>query len=131
VLDAGISLRFVDLPDVVADGAAGRFVLSLMASVAEFERRRLSERTKGALAAKKARGEKLGKPESLAGLHKETSEKAQRFARTLKPLLAPMIKQGDSVASMVRTLNDNRVPTAGGVVGGWSTTQLNRVLRRL
>lgn len=131
VLDAGVPLRFVDLPDVTAQGAAGRMILTVMGSVAEFERRRLSERTKAALAAKKARGEKLGHPESLARFHKVRSDKARQFARTLKPLLAPMIKQGDSVASMVRVLNDTKVPTAGGVVGGWSPTQLKRVLARL
>lgn len=131
VMDAGVPLRFVDLPDVTAEGAAGRLILTVMGSVAEFERRRLSERTKAALAAKKARGERLGHPESLAPFRKARSNKARQFARTLKPLLAPMIKQGDSVASMVRVLNDNRVPTAGGVVGGWSPTQLKRVLARL
>ncbi len=131
VLDAGVPLRFVDLPDVHAQGAAGRMILTVMGSVAEFERRRLSERTKAALAAKKARGEALGNPSSLVGFQKERADKARAFAKQLRPLLKPMIKQGDSVASMVRTLNANGVPTAGGIVGGWSTTQLNRVLRRL
>jgi len=131
VLDAGVPLRFVDLPDVTAQGAAGRMILTVMGSVAEFEARRLSERTKAALAAKKTRGEKLGNPESLAGFHEARSAKAKQFARTLKPLLAPMIKQGESVASMVRVLNESRVPTAAGIVGGWSPTQLKRVLGRL
>lgn len=131
VLDAGVALRFVDLPDVTAEGAAGRLILAVMGSVAEFERRRLSERTKAALAAKKARGEKVGNPESLAGVREERSAKARQFARSLKPVIGPMLKDGASVASMVRALNESRVPTAGGIVGGWSPTQLRRVLTRL
>jgi DNA invertase Pin-like site-specific DNA recombinase len=49
-----------DLPDIDATTAAGRMVLSVMASVADFEERRVSERTKDALAAAKARGVQLG-----------------------------------------------------------------------
>jgi hypothetical protein len=52
---------FCDLPDIDATtAAAGRMVLSVMASVADFEERRVSERTKDALVAAKARGVQLG-----------------------------------------------------------------------
>ena len=44
---------FCDLPDVDATTAAGKMVLSVMASVAEFEAGRISERTRDALAAAK------------------------------------------------------------------------------
>lgn len=39
-----------DLPDIDATTSAGRMLLTMMASVAEFEARRISERTKEALA---------------------------------------------------------------------------------
>jgi len=43
----------------------GRFVANLMANVAELERGLISDRTRDALAAKKAAGVRLGRPQSL------------------------------------------------------------------
>ena len=62
--DAGI--LFCDLPDL-PPGAAGRLMLTVMAAIAEFEAGRISERTKAALQAAKARGKKLGNPNLKPG----------------------------------------------------------------
>ncbi len=53
---------FCDLPEIDATTSAGRMVLTMMASVAEFEARRISERIKEAVAATKARGASWGIP---------------------------------------------------------------------
>jgi DNA invertase Pin-like site-specific DNA recombinase len=58
LLEADVEIRFVDLPSI--EGATGRFILQQMASVAELEAGMIGERTKRALAAAKARGQKLG-----------------------------------------------------------------------
>src|SRR5258706_8227761 len=62
-----VNLVFSDLPHVPT-GAMGRFLLTQMASVAELEAGLISERTKAALAAAKARGVKLGNPSGARAL---------------------------------------------------------------
>jgi DNA invertase Pin-like site-specific DNA recombinase len=62
-----VDLVFCDLPHV-PPGAMGRFLLTQMASVAELEAGLISERTKAALAAAKARGVKLGNPNGARAL---------------------------------------------------------------
>jgi DNA invertase Pin-like site-specific DNA recombinase len=45
-----------DLPEIVATTSAGRLILYVMASMAEFESRRISERTLEPIAQARARG---------------------------------------------------------------------------
>lgn len=96
---------FCDLPDIDATTAAGRMVLSVMASVAEFEGRRISERTRDALAAAKARGVKLGglRP-NTARRNDAAKDRATADAQALRPLLAPMVAAGYSLRKMSSSL---------------------------
>ncbi|HVY17617.1 MAG TPA: recombinase family protein, partial [Rhodopila sp.] len=59
LIDSDVDVVFCDMPDIPA-GAVGRFMLSQLALVAELEAGLISDRTKAALAAAKARGVKLG-----------------------------------------------------------------------
>ena len=52
---------FCDMPNIDATGPNGRFTIGIMAQVAELEAALISDRTKKALAAAKARGVKLGR----------------------------------------------------------------------
>ncbi len=98
-------LLFADLPECDCTTAAGRLLLSLMASVAEFEGRRISERTKEALAAAKARGVKLGGiRDNTITRNLAAQSKATADAETLRPLLVPMIAAGYSLRQMSEAL---------------------------
>ncbi|MFM7641421.1 MAG: recombinase family protein [Cyanobium sp.] len=96
---------FCDLPDVDATTAAGRMVLTVMASVAEFEARRIGERTREALVAAKARGVKLGglRPATLTR-NDAARERAQQGAEALRPILAALQAQGASLREMAQAL---------------------------
>lgn len=59
LIESGADVVFCDLPHV-PPGAVGKFILTQMAAVAELEAGLISERTKAALAAYKARGGVLG-----------------------------------------------------------------------
>ena len=121
---------FCDLPDIDATTSAGRMVLTMMASVAEFEARRISERTKEALAAAKARGVCLGGyREGAAQKASERKQKAIAEAEGLRGVLEPMVRAGLSYRAMADAL-------AG--VGKLSSTgkplapaQIGRILQRL
>jgi DNA invertase Pin-like site-specific DNA recombinase len=106
---------FCDLPDVDATTSAGRLILSVMASVAEFEGRRISERTREALAAAKARGVKLGgvRPNTIAR-NDGAKAKAAAEAERLRPLLEALKAQGASLREMAAALAGARCTTRNG-----------------
>ena len=61
-LDArGKTFQVATQPDIHTDGAVGRFVLSLLAAFAEFERELISERTREGMARARAEGKPIGK----------------------------------------------------------------------
>jgi DNA invertase Pin-like site-specific DNA recombinase len=123
-------LLFADLPEADCTTAAGRLLLSLMASVAEFEGRRIAERTKEALAAAKARGVKLGgtRPGTL---RENAASKAAAAGRSeaLRAVLAPMAAAGMSLRQMAEALYGAGTRTAAGQP--LSPTQVRRHLERL
>ena len=121
---------FADLPDIDSATAAGRMVLSVMASVAEFEARRISERTREALAASKARGRKLGgtRPGTLRENARAKAAAADR-SEALRPVLAPMAAAGMSLRAMAQALDAAGTRTANGEA--LSPTQVRRHLERL
>jgi DNA invertase Pin-like site-specific DNA recombinase len=121
---------FADLPEVDATTATGKLVLSVMASVAEFEARRIGERTREALAAAKARGVKLGgiRPgtirENIAAKARATDS-----AERLRGVLAPMAAAGMSLPAMSAALAGAGKVTKNG--RPLSPTQVSRLLQRL
>jgi DNA invertase Pin-like site-specific DNA recombinase len=133
LIDGSVDVVFTDLPQV-PPGAMGRFFLTMMAAVAEFEAGLTSERTKAALAQVKARGEKrLGNPKNLAEAQlkgaAKMKEAADAFAARLIPTIRDIQRHGaPSLHSIADTLNTRGIPTARGKT--WTAMQVSNVLAR-
>jgi DNA invertase Pin-like site-specific DNA recombinase len=135
--DGDVPLIFGDLPDV--DGSpASRLMVQMMANIAEFERRRIGERTKEALAELKKRGVRLGTPANLtdeARLRGSKSAAAKRVAKAIDDqsdiaaVALRMQGEGGTLRQIAAHLNDEGYVARKG--GSWKPNQVRRVLRRL
>jgi DNA invertase Pin-like site-specific DNA recombinase len=143
LLEAGVDVRFCDLPQI--EGATGRFLLQQMVAVAELEAGMISKRTKDALAAARARGQKLGGPRirKSDGQRVVIDSKAQKTgaaanraratdrAADLAPTIAEIRSRG---ATTLRAIADGLegagIPTPRGK-SKWSPAQVKRTLEAL
>ena len=106
-----------------------RFMLHLQAAFAEEEGRRISERTKEALAAAKRRGVVIGATGRI--LAKRYKAAASRRASELRPLFIRLSREGiHTPARLVEALNRRGVPSPSGA-GKWHRPTVHRVLRRM
>jgi hypothetical protein len=109
------------IPFIVAELGrdADPFMLHLYAALAEKERRLISERTRAALAAKRASGAILGNPRnlSLAGSTGRAAlgQAADRFAEDLSPIIETIRAEGAiTLRSMAAELNRRGFKSARG-----------------
>jgi DNA invertase Pin-like site-specific DNA recombinase len=109
----GWALVALDLA-VDATTPAGEAMANVLATFAQFERRLIGQRTKEALAAKRAQGVRLGRPRTLPAdvVDRIVSERERR----------------DSLRTIADRLNKEHVPTAHGGRKWWAET-LASVLR--
>jgi DNA invertase Pin-like site-specific DNA recombinase len=123
------------VPFIVAElGAdADPFMLHLYAALAEKERRLIADRTRTALAAKKATGAALGNPRNLGeagrlGRRTQASE-AERFAANVLPIVAEIRACGVAgLEGIAAVLNGRGVRTARG--GRWHVSTVKNLLAR-
>jgi DNA invertase Pin-like site-specific DNA recombinase len=125
-----------DVKFVAADmPEADPFRLHIEAAIAEEEARKISARTKAALAAAKARGVKLGgdrgrrfSPTEVARGNASRTAKARLHAASIAPVIADLRAQGaTSLKSIAAELNARSIATPRGT-GQWQPTQVQRVL---
>lgn len=128
------SLMAQRVPFIVAElGAdADPFMLHLFAALAEKERKMISDRTKDALAAAKARGVKLGSPvieKARASSIATNQANAAAHAARVLPVIEAIRKAGaTSLRAIAAELTARAVPTVRG--GAWSAVQVSNILKR-
>lgn len=131
--EAGVA--FCDLPDLPA-GPVGKFMVTMLAAVAELEAGMISQRTTAALQAAKARGVKLGNPNLQAGTpgaakvaSMAAQAKAQAKAADVLPYIEAARKAGaTSLAQIAAALEARGVRTARGG-SCWAPAQVARILK--
>lgn len=125
---------FCDLPQI-PHGPMGKFFITLMAAVAELEAGLISQRTKAALAAAKARGVKLGGPNLRSGDRRVAragraaqSARSNRRAADVLPFIEAAKKAGCvSLREIATALTARGIhPPSGG--DHWHAQQVRRVL---
>jgi DNA invertase Pin-like site-specific DNA recombinase len=132
LLEAGVEVQACDMPE------ANRFLLHVMAAVAEHEAAAISARTKAALAAAKARGVKLGwsiperaeeaRAASAAAAERRQAE-ADRFAGQVGPLAAALAAEGRSLRAIAAELNGRGIATPRGKA--WQAASVKNLLERV
>jgi DNA invertase Pin-like site-specific DNA recombinase len=132
LLEDGVSIRAADMP------GADDLMLRIYAAMAQKERELISERTKAALAAAKARGRVLGgdrgyRPATgtdAASAAQARREAAQRVAHRLALEVARLRSEGiEGHAALARELTARAVPTPRGT-GAWTHTTVARIVAR-
>ena len=143
IVESGAEVAFCDLPSI-PPGHLGKFFLTQMAAIAELERGMISQRTKDALAAYKARGGVMGsarpecrdnldrRPGSRARGAKAAGEVAAEQARGAYGHVAPLVvawrAEGLSQRAIADRLNADGHTTRRGKP--WNQVQVKRVLER-
>jgi len=135
VLEAGVEFRACDVPD------ASRLLLHILSAVAEAEAASISQRTKAALGAAKARGAKLGATNPASrNLTREcvrrgqargaaaNRQKALREYDDILPTVKSSRNKGQSLRAIALSLNVSGIPTRKGAQ--WTAVQVKRLLDR-
>jgi len=122
LMDGGVEFVAVDMP------TANRLVLHILAAVAENERELISQRTKVALAAAKARGVLLGKNGQV--LASQNIATANDFAAQMREEIASIAGQPGITLQMIADgLNDRGHVTREGC--RWGPASVQRTMKRL
>lgn len=128
LLESNVPFVCADMPE------ADRTFLQMMAVFAEWEARKISERTKAALAQIKAQGRTLGCPTpelgAVAGV-KVIKANADSYAERVGPIVRDILATGAStIRDIAAALQARSVTTPRGNMT-WGTTQVSNLLKRL
>jgi DNA invertase Pin-like site-specific DNA recombinase len=127
LLESDVDFIAADMP------LANRFTIHILAAVAEYEARLISDRTKAAFAAAKARGRKFGNPKPETHKISDAARKARvraererskRRALDFAPLLRQLRDRGQTINEIAQHLTALGVPRPrGGNAWGHNTVR--------
>lgn len=131
LLEAGVEIAAADMPQ------ANRFLLHIMAAVAEHEAQAISDRTRAALAAAKARGVALGW--AMPGRIEEqrqaarkgaasNAQKADQHMTNVLPVVRQIASRGASLRQIAAELNACGIKTARDK--NWHAATIRNILTR-
>jgi DNA invertase Pin-like site-specific DNA recombinase len=132
--ESGAKFVAADMPE------ANELTVHILAAVAQAERKAIGTRTREALAAAKARGQRLGNPNGAAPLRRAAKgngaalgvikAKADTWAQGLAGTVRSLRAEGVcSLPTMASALNELHVTTARG--GRWHPSSVRNLLARL
>lgn len=128
--DSGANFLALDLPE------ANTLTLTVMAAMAQHERELISQRTRAALAARRARGLAVGTPRDLSAYQGAASaagvevrqEQARQRARDILPMIEEARGAGaTSLRQIAAHLNEEGVTTPRGST--WTAAAVQRTLK--
>lgn len=125
LMESKVQFLALDLPE------ANELTIHIMAAFAEHEAKRISERTRVALAVAKARGVELGKAgyDNLKPNLEKRKAEADAFTQSVAGLFQGFKLRGLTQRQMVEELNNLGIKTAREKT--WSLIQVQRQLNRL
>ena len=119
LLESDVEIIFCDFPQ------ANKMVLHILSAISQYEAELTASRTKSALAAKRARGFKLGNPEHLMDKHQQAIQNSIMTCKTKADnnpnnkravaMLRTLVKEEHSLKEMADILNREGFVTSKGV----------------
>jgi DNA invertase Pin-like site-specific DNA recombinase len=140
LVDSGIVVIFGDLPDLSASDIVGRLTLTVLAAIAEFEARRMSQRQKEACAIRRARGDLMGGRDPRS--HKLTREEIRKgnlaatarhrreaaaFRKAIRPIAMGFRAEGRTLKEIANDLNTLGYRTRKGKL--WTQATVDCLIR--
>jgi DNA invertase Pin-like site-specific DNA recombinase len=119
LMESGVEFVACDMPE------ANKLTLHIMAAMAQHEREATSKRTKEALTAAKARGQKLGSPRP--GSKQATaarSTQAMQFRQGVYPIVHQLRERGLTLREVAQELNERHIKTCNNRVWYAQTVRL-------
>lgn len=127
LMDTGVRFVCCDMPE------ANELTIHLMAALAQWERKRIAERIKDALQAKKSRGETLGNVRNLTGRLLGPAAMKSKAATNpnnvrSKAFATSLRRTGKTLKEIAAELNANGFVASAG--GQFNAEQVSRLLKR-